>query len=148
MCIRDSPSDTKLQIYEPTMELLELDQVKQIGLLCLRLEALSTGMCFPGIDPLDPERSDLHDIVRGHGHTTPPPHADRSKVVERCLTRYPELLIIATREEATDTELMHVLAQLVTRIHNSISTLAMQHVRAALPEELQYLGQLLAPRSE
>ncbi|WFD39511.1 adenylate cyclase [Malassezia japonica] len=142
------PSDTKLQIYEPTMELLELDQVKQIGLLCLRLEALSTGMCFPGIDPLDPERSDLHDIVRGHGHTAPPPHADRSKVVERCLTRYPELLIIATREEATDTELMHILAQLVTRIHNSISTLAMQHVRAALPEELQNLGQLLAPWSE
>ncbi|WFD32126.1 adenylate cyclase [Malassezia sp. CBS 17886] len=99
-------------LYEPTQELLELEQVQQMGMLCLRLEALSNGICFPGIVP---------------------PHAacalarpERVRVVEHSLARWPELLIIAAREEATDSELLHVLAQLVTRIQNCASTLLLR----------------------
>ncbi|WFD07301.1 adenylate cyclase [Malassezia vespertilionis] len=111
------PKVSATQMYVPTKELLELDQVKQLEMLCLRLEALSDGTCFPGIIPQDLQEQTSSGEIQTQAPTA------RNLIVEQCLARYPELLIIATREEATDAELIHVLAQLVTRINNSISTL-------------------------
>ncbi|WFD04586.1 adenylate cyclase [Malassezia obtusa] len=133
-------STARLQMYEPTLHLLDIEQVKQIGFLCLRLEALSSGVWLPGLQ--------LHE--GSHTLTTaqlrqPPPRAERNRVVERLVARHPELLIIATREEATDSELIHILAQLVTRIYNSITTLSVRHVYSSLHGELGELARLLAP---
>ena len=126
---------TLLQMYEPTRELLAFGQVKQIGLLCLRLEALSNGSCFPGIDPNRP-LGDMGDSDGSHNvwpyapHSQPP--TDRNWLVEKCVLRFPELLILVAREEATDNELVHILAQLVTRIQNAALVIAMEHVRRRL----------------
>lgn len=38
------------QVFEPTLQLLDIDEVKQIGMLCLRIEALTNDKVFPGID--------------------------------------------------------------------------------------------------
>ena len=122
-------------MYEPTRELLAFGQVKQIGLLCLRLEALSNGSCFPGIDPNRP-LGDMGDSDGSHNvwpyapHSQPP--TDRNWLVEKCVLRFPELLILVAREEATDNELVHILAQLVTRIQNAALVIAMEHVRRRL----------------
>jgi len=42
------------QVFEPTVQLLNIDEVKRLGLLCLRLEALSSGHVFPGIGEFVP----------------------------------------------------------------------------------------------
>ncbi|KAK0535094.1 cysteinyl-tRNA synthetase [Tilletia horrida] len=45
------------QVFEPTVQLLNVDEVKQLGALCLRLEALSAGHVFPGIGGLPPDEA-------------------------------------------------------------------------------------------
>ncbi|WFD00834.1 adenylate cyclase [Malassezia yamatoensis] len=126
-----------LLFFEPTEHLLDIEQVKLLGILCLRLEALSGGVCLPG---LDVGESTLSTSVFQSEQL--PPHTERNRVVERLLVSHPELLIIASREEATDTELMHVFVQLVTRICNAIATLTIKFAQANMPQELAQLQQL------
>ncbi|PWN50986.1 hypothetical protein IE53DRAFT_368439 [Violaceomyces palustris] len=44
--LSDAPAP---QVYEPTIQLLDIEEVKQVGMLCLRLEALSNRTIFPGV---------------------------------------------------------------------------------------------------
>lgn len=132
--------DATLLMYEPTRHVLDIEQVKQLGIVCLRLEALSSGVCLPTVDI--PEPSEGHSLMQMR---SVPSHAERNRIVEQLIARNPELLIIAVREEATDAELMHVFLQLVTRICNSITALGVQHVYSALHGELGELAQLLQP---
>ncbi len=48
------------------------------------------------------------------------------------------MLIIASREDATDAELFPILRQLVTRIRNSIHTITLQYAKRA-PDTSQVL---------
>ncbi|WFD44892.1 adenylate cyclase [Malassezia psittaci] len=126
-----------LLFFEPTEHLLDIEQVKVLGILCLRLEALSGGACLPG---LNVGESMLSTSV--FQSKLLPSHADRNHVVERLLVSHPELLIIASREEATDAELMHMFVQLVTRICNATATLSNKFAQANMPQELAQLKQL------
>ncbi|KAK0553649.1 cysteinyl-tRNA synthetase [Tilletia horrida] len=56
----DAPA---LQVFEPTVQLLNTDEIKQLGLLCLRLEALSSGRVFPGIGGLPAAEAETTDLV-------------------------------------------------------------------------------------
>jgi adenylate cyclase len=38
------------QVFEPMIQLLDINEIKQLGMLCLRLEALSNGELFPGVE--------------------------------------------------------------------------------------------------
>lgn len=124
------------QMYEPTKELLALTQVKQLGYVCLRLESLSNARCFPGIDPRDPWSDAVYE--GRHRPSQPVPSAQRSALVQSCVERAPEMLIIASREDATDAELFPILRQLVTRIRNSIHTITLQYAKRA-PDTSQVL---------
>lgn len=117
------------QMYEPTKELLSLDQIKQLGYLCLRLESLSNQRCFPGIDPKDPWSDPIYAGLRKPAG--PVPRSHRNGLVQECVERAPEILIIATREDATDAELFPLLRQIITRIRNSIYTIAMHAAKNA-----------------
>lgn len=137
-------SSDSLQMYEPTQEVLSLGQIKQLGFLCLRLEALSNQRCFPGISPHDP----WYEIESASKNqpTAPVPGAKRCEIVERLVERAPELLIIASREDATDTELIPVLMQLITRIRNAVNSIALRLVQQSrgTPAEARALQLLLA----
>ena len=121
------------QVYEPTMQLLDIEEVKQIGMLCLRLEALSNHSVFPGILPSKGSGSDgrgLEQDANGESAALVPlSHNARRKAVEAALVERPELLIYAIRDDATDEELAGILEQLTTRIQNTVSTLAVDLVR-------------------
>lgn len=45
----DAPDAPTAQVYEPTVQLLDIEDVKQVGMLCLRLEYLSNSTVCPGI---------------------------------------------------------------------------------------------------
>ena len=128
------------QMYEPTQELLALAQVKQLGYLCLRLESLSNQRCFPGIDPNDPWSNAVYEGRRKP--TQPVPSSHRNALVESCIAQTPDMLIVASREDATDAELFPILRQLITRIRNSIHTIALDFARNSMhtPQAQQALS--------
>ena len=129
------------QVFEPTVQLLDIDEVKQVGFLCLRLEALSAGAVFPGVygerTDLDAEEAEMVTAMeRGPSHasdgagsaavsavTGTPNALARRKGVEASLAMRPELLIYVIRDDATDEELAGILEQLITRISNAIASL-------------------------
>lgn len=107
-------SGGEMQMYEPTSQLIELEQLRLLAMLCLRLESLCDGKTFPGIStPADGNRLHLP--------------AERTSIVASKLSRYPELLLgLNSRDEATDSELAVVLSHLIGRIRNCASTLMLQ----------------------
>ncbi|WFD18608.1 adenylate cyclase [Malassezia caprae] len=124
-------STGSLLIFEPTQALLALGQIKQLGYLCLRLEALSNRRCFPGIAPADPLSRHVQQEIPT-SNLGPVPCSDRSLLVQRCIHRMPELLAIEAREDATDAELVPILSQLITRIRNAVSSLTVDYARQAM----------------
>ena len=63
--------------------------------------------------------------------------------VEQALARNPELLLVLSgRDEATDSELVLRVAQLVTRIQNSTSSIALRHLLTH--DDEAYASRLLA----
>ena len=147
MCIRDSGIPREpgaLQVYEPTRQLVEVDQIRQLGLLCLRLEALSNGRCFPGISR-PANRQSTADASTGAGAPGRVllPREERNRVVEQALARNPELLLVLSgRDEATDSELVLRIAQLVTRVQNSASSIALRHLLTH--DDMAYASRLLS----
>ena len=133
-----------LQVYEPTRQLVEVDQIRQLGLLCLRLEALSNGRCFPGISR-PANRQSTADASTGAGAPGRVllPREERNRVVEQALARNPELLLVLSgRDEATDSELVLRIAQLVTRVQNSASSIALRHLLTH--DDMAYASRLLS----
>ena len=137
-------SSSSLLMFEPTQALLALGQIKQLGYLCLRLEALTNRRCFPGIYPADPLSRIVHEDMPT-SRSEPVPSSDRSLLVQRFVTRMPELLAVDAREDATDAELVPILSQLTTRIRNAVNTLTVEYVRQTLggPEAQRALQMLL-----
>lgn len=140
-------SSGSLLMFEPTQALLALGQVKELGYLCLRLEALTNRRCFPGISPADPPSLSRH--LQQETPTSlsgPVSCSDRSHLVQRSVHRMPELLAIDAREDATDAELVPILTQLITRIRNAVNYLTIEYARQALggPEAQRALQMLLA----
>ncbi|PWY99847.1 adenylate cyclase [Testicularia cyperi] len=162
---------TAAQVYEPTVQLLDIEEVKQIGMLCLRLEFLSNSTVFPGIfaaqdevgggsHPASPagevaqDPMDLTVAMRNPSTLTSLSHNARRKGVEATLALHPELLIYSIRDDATDEELAGILEQLTTRIQNAISSLTLNLIRsktqggpldlASDPNIMELLSKMLA----
>ena len=64
-------------------------------------------------------------------------------MVEQALARNPELLLVLSgRDEATDSELVLRVAQLVTRVQNSASSIALRHLLTH--DDMAYASRLLS----
>ncbi|KAE8225244.1 hypothetical protein CF319_g1992 [Tilletia indica] len=73
--MEEKPDAPAPQVFEPTIQLLNIDEVKQLGLLCLRLEALSAGHVFPGIGGLGleemvPATTPMSELASGAASST------------------------------------------------------------------------------
>ncbi len=149
----DALDAPRAQVYEPTVQLLDIEDVKQVGMLCLRLEYLSNSTVCPGIlaaqedeeaehrsQPSTPSgeatRNPLDREVRvgeaEEGGRRVLSHQARRKGVEAMLNMRPELLIYSIRDDATDEELAGILEQLTTRIQNAVSSLTLDMVRSRM----------------
>ena len=143
----DAPDAPTAQVYEPTVQLLDIEDVKQVGMLCLRLEYLSNSSVCPGIFAAQDE-AERSKPSTPSGETTRNPmegeagdkanldsavpvlsHQARRKGVEAMLSMHPELLIYSIRDDATDEELAGILDQLTTRIQNAVSSLMLNLLR-------------------
>ncbi len=135
----DAPDAPTAQVYEPTVQLLDIEDVKQVGMLCLRLESLSNSSVCPGVLATkggDASRSNpstpLGEAIRNPMDGDLPlllSHQARRKGVEAMLSMRPELLIYSIRDDATDEELAGILDQLTTRIQNAVSSLTLNVLR-------------------
>ncbi|SPO26130.1 probable Adenylate cyclase [Ustilago trichophora] len=156
----DAPDAPTAQVYEPTVQLLDIEDVKQVGMLCLRLEYLSNSTVCPGIfaaqneaerskpstpsgettrNPMD---GDVSDHKQGTETAVAPvlSHQARRKGVEAMLSMHPELLIYGIRDDATDEELAGILDQLTTRIQNAVSSLMLNVLREKTANGTKELG--------
>lgn len=131
------------RVFEPTVQLLSIDEIKQLGYLCLRLESLSEGHVFPGISELiqsDPSNG-LSPPLLGSAAAAATSTAlvssnsvmtsalARTKAVESHVANHPEVLICSIRDDAPDEELGLILHQLVVRIANCLAGLTIrQHI--------------------
>ncbi|TKY86480.1 hypothetical protein EX895_004629 [Sporisorium graminicola] len=164
----DAPDAPTAQVYEPTVQLLDIEDVKQVGMLCLRLEYLSNSSVCPGIftaqdeaerskpsTPLDEvarnpmDSGDLEKPASGSGGASKKNNNNavpllslqaRRKGVEAMLSMHPELLIYSIRDDATDEELAGILDQLTTRIQNAVSSLALNVLRQKTANGSRDLG--------
>lgn len=147
----DAPDAPTAQVYEPTVQLLDIEDVKQVGMLCLRLEYLSNSTVCPGIfaakdeadrsQPSTPLDDNGRNPIDGHGTAVPLlSHQARRKGVEAMLTMHPELLIYSIRDDATDEELAGILDQLTTRIQNAVSSLMLNMLRDKTANGTKELG--------
>ncbi|CAO1626840.1 unnamed protein product [Sympodiomycopsis kandeliae] len=116
------------QMFEPTPSLLDIEEMKTLGMICLRLESLSNAQLFPGI--FETAGDEASSAVEGPSTSsealmTPRiasiPH--RGKTVSKYLAMKPELLIMAIRDDAPDDELANTLEQLVVRICNALTVI-------------------------
>lgn len=135
------------QVFEPMPSLLNIEEIKALGMVCLRLEALSNAQLFPGIlNEADPGQDDAASVASsslnattmaasssqqrlalGAGPGRLHPAAGRTRAMERYLALKPELLIVSIRDDAPDDELASLLEQLVVRIRNAMTTIALRH---------------------
>ncbi|CDW99679.1 hypothetical protein [Sporisorium scitamineum] len=152
----DAPDAPTAQVYEPTVQLLDIEDVKQVGMLCLRLEYLSNSSVCPGIFAAkdEAERSKpstpLDEVARNPldggdlaVNTNAVPLLSlqaRRKGVEAMLSMHPELLIYSIRDDATDEELVGILDQLTTRIQNAVSSLMLNVLREKTANGTKDLG--------
>ncbi|PWN41371.1 PP2C-domain-containing protein [Ceraceosorus guamensis] len=159
------------QVFEPTPQLLDIGEIRQLGMLCLRLEALSDGHVHHSIvseasaesgvlaieaaptaetvsdGALVPQSGSL-DADKGAMALLPV--SGRRKALEMHLTLRPELLIYAIRDDAPDAELIGIMQQLTSRIVNALSTISLRHLAARRDANtsLKDLSSLLALLSQ
>lgn len=116
---------TSHEVFEPTMQLLNIDEIRALGFICLRLEALAQGSVFKGIEDIvegdssQQQRCSLLTVASGSSNS-------RQMVMESYINRHPELSMYAIRDDATDNELHTVLKQLTGRIWVVLSNLALR----------------------
>lgn len=126
------------KVFEPTPSLLNIEEIKTLGMLCLRLEALSNAQLFPGVlsessallggdadkvpdDTLTSASAQVKDAA-----TILHPAANRPRAMEKYLALKPELLIVSIRDDDPDDELATLLEQLVIRIRNALTAIALR----------------------
>lgn len=135
-----------VEVFEPTEHLLSVEDIKSLGYLCLRLEAIAQGQVHDGVSEVvladkDAEvvpRSSLDSHTSSHALSTRrvsmsarmstllPPPTSRQMAVEAHLNNHPELLLSGMRDDATDEELQVVLQELTGRICVALSSLALR----------------------
>lgn len=108
------------RVFEPTVQLLDAAQVRQVGLLCLRIEALSAGHIF--------------DALVADGALVSPDL--RSQHVSQAASAVPELLAVGVRDDAPDEELAIALVQLTVRLANAVGKMTLDSVIRALPPSM------------
>jgi adenylate cyclase len=103
--------------------LIDIEQVRELSTLILRLEALSVASTplphlpsSPALSPADPT-SPRTPMTRSHPSGTP------ASAVQNQFTIPPAFLGPAIREEMTDEELTMIIESLTTRAENCMSTL-------------------------
>ncbi|GAA94358.1 uncharacterized protein L969DRAFT_96502 [Mixia osmundae IAM 14324] len=111
-------SSKPAEIYDPIPQIIDVNHVRQLAFICLRLEALSAGnapeaqtafMSLPvGASPLVGVNS------RDHFHY-------KTRV-------HPHLLTYPTRADATDEELLAVVESLLVRIENVLATYTLRQL--------------------
>ncbi|KAN0064637.1 cysteinyl-tRNA synthetase [Thecaphora frezii] len=142
------------QVYEPTVKLLDVNEIKQVGILCLRLEFLASQIVFPALvmkangSGIDVRQSiqrpyDAATISAAAAASQEPGAAPslatvspsaRRKIVETVLEMNPEMMACNMRDDGTDQELYALLEQFTMRITNAISTLTLNLVRQRAAE--------------
>ncbi|CAO1612961.1 unnamed protein product [Parajaminaea phylloscopi] len=133
------------QVFEPTPSLLNIDEIKALGMICLRLESLSNSRFFPGVlsemaaNMLEGDAEDgrsevatVRSTQQEDPQTVLQPAHSRARAVERYLALKPELLIISIRDDAPDDELATLLEQLVVRIRNALATITLRQCVAGV----------------
>lgn len=124
------------KVFEPTPSLLNIDEIKALGNICLRLESVSNAQLFPGVltDESastflgEPQQSLSLDAASSNtaAQRLIQPASSRTRAMENFLTLKPELLIVSIRDDAPDDELANLLEQLVVRIRNAMTTIALR----------------------
>lgn len=99
-------------------------QIRELGLLCLRFEALSTGRVFK---PLPDRKASIQSN----------PDLEDSSEASSLLYGDPNLLLPSIHEKSSDTDLMLVLDALTLRINNAANTVYQQFVNTAPPPPQQ-----------
>ncbi|KDQ21323.1 hypothetical protein BOTBODRAFT_199137 [Botryobasidium botryosum FD-172 SS1] len=111
-----------------------VDQIKQLAMLCIRLEALTSGRVFRDIS------SQHKKSIRPQEIAPEDPVEEEHSVI---LYGNPELLMPAIQREASDADLLLIIDSLSCRIENALATLQQtqmggyDHVLSALEHALK-----------
>jgi len=128
----------KPEVFEPTIQLLNIDEIRTLGFICLRLEALAEGNVFKGIEEVaeggdrarptsaEARASMLYSPSLGLVNNPTATSSSRAMVVEGYINRHPELSMYAIRDDATDEELHTILKQVIGRIWIALSNLSLR----------------------
>ncbi|KAF8149409.1 hypothetical protein B0H34DRAFT_802408 [Crassisporium funariophilum] len=116
-----TPSSSRVQF--------SVAQMRKLGLLCLRIEAISSGRVFR---PVSDKKGSMQSINRGDG---------RDDGYDRTMSSLvfvgdPDLLLPPINDNSTDLDLMLVLDSLSMRIHNAVN---------AIYEKLRIVGAIPPP---
>ncbi|PWN22397.1 hypothetical protein BCV69DRAFT_245961 [Microstroma glucosiphilum] len=127
------------QVFEPTLSLLSIEEIKALGVICLRLEALSNAQLCQALvieGAADGTNAGPLIVVAASTALTLVPAASRQRTMEEYLAHHPELLSFAVRDDATDEELAAILQQLVTRTCNALTMIMIRLQVCAARREL------------
>ncbi|KAG8763264.1 cysteinyl-tRNA synthetase [Ceratobasidium sp. 423] len=92
-----------------------VEQIRQLGMLCARLEALSSGRV-------------LRDIALQNNSSAPNPNREESNDEGAVMYANPALLMPDIRKEASDDDLLTILDSLSMRIENALGTIQRHQV--------------------
>jgi adenylate cyclase len=128
--VKASIAPTTHEVFEPTIQLLNIDEIRALGFICLRLEALAQGAVFKGIEDIVEGDSSrplvIGDQQQPRNSLVAATSTSRQMLMESYINRHPELSMYAIRDDATDNELHTVLKQLTGRIWVVLSNLALR----------------------
>ncbi|TFK44074.1 hypothetical protein BDQ12DRAFT_640483 [Crucibulum laeve] len=115
--LKDEPTDTSASGSRIQFSIV---QMRELGVLCLRLESLASGRIFRAL----PERKASIQSLTTENQTSDP----ASSII---LNGDPVLLLPPMNDNSSDSDLMMVLDSLSIRIHNALAALA-EHSRPKL----------------
>ncbi|KAF7977720.1 hypothetical protein HWV62_2778 [Athelia sp. TMB] len=104
-----------------------IEQMRQLGLLCLRLEALSSSRRFRPLPPRKGSTAKDFPADGADGGSEPPGNI---------MYGDPTMLLPSMNDKLTDAELMGILDSLAIRIDNALASLSHLHNLSSRPESL------------
>jgi adenylate cyclase len=126
--------EVNAQKFHSASRSIDIEQVKELSTLVLRLEALSAAQHNPPppppSDPTSPKLGSARLAVTTSSQQVPQ------------VTRPPSYLGPCIREDMTDEELTIIIESLTTRAENTMSTLVCPHLRGQSGADIQYFKQL------
>ncbi|KAF8907910.1 hypothetical protein CPB84DRAFT_1768014 [Gymnopilus junonius] len=143
--LKDSPADPSASSGSPFR--LNVAQIKELGLLSLRIEATSTGRVFK---PLSDRKASIQSN----------PDTEESPVASKTFYGDPNLLLPSINDNSSEADLLLVLDSLVTRLENALEAIgnryhvplspAVDYLMSTLMrdgaldrETLEYIGSIL-----